>query len=120
LGADHETLFPARIVAGGHPPTSTAVELDHDTGHRRTFIVDNHGEPPRDRVDWGGRGDLNPQPPEPQSGALPLSYGHRGRQHCSTHHPRPQGRRTPVTTVGRETRHAECPAISYQLMRLRS
>ncbi len=25
---------------------------------------------------WGDRGDLNPQPPDPQSGALPLSYGH--------------------------------------------
>ncbi len=26
---------------------------------------------------WGGRGDLNPRPPEPQSGALTkLSYGH--------------------------------------------
>jgi hypothetical protein len=28
---------------------------------------------------WGGRRDLNPQQPEPQSGALPLSYGHH---HC--------------------------------------
>ena len=25
---------------------------------------------------WGGRRDLNPQQPEPQSGALPLSYDH--------------------------------------------
>src|SRR5437762_14280865 len=25
---------------------------------------------------WGGRRDSNPQQPEPQSGALPLSYGH--------------------------------------------
>jgi hypothetical protein len=25
----------------------------------------------------GGRRDSNPQQPEPQSGALPLSYGHR-------------------------------------------
>lgn len=25
---------------------------------------------------WGERWDLNPQPPEPQSGALPLSYVH--------------------------------------------
>src|SRR5213593_674735 len=28
---------------------------------------------------WGGRRDSNPQQPEPQSGALPLSYGHH---HC--------------------------------------
>jgi hypothetical protein len=26
---------------------------------------------------WGGRRDSNPQQPEPQSGALPLSYGHQ-------------------------------------------
>ena len=26
---------------------------------------------------WGGRRDSNPQQPEPQSGALPLSYDHR-------------------------------------------
>jgi hypothetical protein len=26
---------------------------------------------------WGGRRGSNPQQPEPQSGALPLSYGHR-------------------------------------------
>jgi hypothetical protein len=25
---------------------------------------------------WGGRRDSNPQQPEPQSGALPLSYDH--------------------------------------------
>jgi hypothetical protein len=25
---------------------------------------------------WGGRRDSNPQQPEPQSGALPLNYGH--------------------------------------------
>jgi hypothetical protein len=29
---------------------------------------------------WGDRRDSNPQQPEPQSGALPLSYGHRNRQ----------------------------------------
>ena len=28
-------------------------------------------------ADWGGRRDSNPQQPEPQSGALPLSYDHR-------------------------------------------
>ena len=28
-------------------------------------------------VKWGGRRDSNPQHPEPQSGALPLSYDHR-------------------------------------------
>ena len=27
---------------------------------------------------WGGRWESNPQPPEPQSGALPLSYAHHG------------------------------------------
>ena len=26
---------------------------------------------------WGGRRDSNPQQPEPQSGALPLSYDHQ-------------------------------------------
>src|SRR5437773_10095488 len=26
---------------------------------------------------WGGQRDSNPQQPEPQSGALPLSYDHR-------------------------------------------
>ena len=26
---------------------------------------------------WGDRRDSNPQQPEPQSGALPLSYGHQ-------------------------------------------
>ena len=26
--------------------------------------------------EWGERRDLNPRPPEPQSGALPLSYAH--------------------------------------------
>lgn len=31
----------------------------------------------RAREGWGGRRDLNPQQPEPQSGALPLSYGHQ-------------------------------------------
>ena len=28
------------------------------------------------RTKWGDRRDSNPQQPEPQSGALPLSYGH--------------------------------------------
>ena len=28
---------------------------------------------------WGDRRDSNPQQPEPQSGALPLSYGHHAR-----------------------------------------
>ena len=28
---------------------------------------------------WGGLRDSNPQQPEPQSGALPLSYGHHFR-----------------------------------------
>ena len=37
---------------------------------------------------WGERRDLNPRPPEPQSGALPLSYAHhtqrsRGQEHSS-------------------------------------
>ncbi len=27
-------------------------------------------------IKWGGQRDSNPQQPEPQSGALPLSYGH--------------------------------------------
>jgi hypothetical protein len=30
-----------------------------------------------ERKGWGGRRDSNPQHPEPQSGALPLSYGHQ-------------------------------------------
>jgi len=34
---------------------------------------------------WGDRRDSNPQQPEPQSGALPLSYGHHTWQ-------RPAGR----------------------------
>lgn len=29
---------------------------------------------------WGGQRDSNPQHPEPQSGALPLSYDHRPRE----------------------------------------
>src|SRR6266576_2081406 len=36
-------------------------------------LVTNHYSPSRKK---GGRRDSNPQPPEPQSGALPLSYGH--------------------------------------------
>src|SRR4051794_23793300 len=31
---------------------------------------------PEEFLDTGGRRDSNPQQPEPQSGALPLSYGH--------------------------------------------
>lgn len=32
-----------------------------------------------EREGWGDRRDSNPQQPEPQSGALPLSYGHHHR-----------------------------------------
>ena len=32
--------------------------------------------PRRAKRKWGERGDSNPQPPDPQSGALPLSYVH--------------------------------------------
>jgi hypothetical protein len=31
---------------------------------------------------WGGRWESNPQPPEPQSGALPLSYAHHTDLRC--------------------------------------
>ena len=31
---------------------------------------------PENKKSWGGRRDSNPQQPEPQSGALPLSYDH--------------------------------------------
>lgn len=47
LSAHDEPLFPAGVVAGGDPPAGAAVELYHYTGHRRTFIVDNHGDPHR-------------------------------------------------------------------------
>ena len=33
-------------------------------------------ENPKSKMRWGGRRDSNPQQPEPQSGALPLSYDH--------------------------------------------
>lgn len=33
--------------------------------------------PPKEAARPGGRRDSNPQQPEPQSGALPLSYDHR-------------------------------------------
>src|SRR5439155_24341045 len=39
-------------------------------------LVTNHYSPSRKK---GGRRDSNPQQPEPQSGALPLSYGHHRR-----------------------------------------
>src|SRR6184192_3395196 len=29
------------------------------------------------KIKWGGQRDSNPQQPEPQSGALPLSYDHQ-------------------------------------------
>src|SRR5476651_1256288 len=32
---------------------------------------------PKSKMEWGGRRDSNPQQPESQSGALPLSYGHQ-------------------------------------------
>jgi hypothetical protein len=36
------------------------------------------------RREWGGRRDLNPRQPDPQSGALTgLSYGHHTGQHTS-------------------------------------
>src|SRR5712691_6377340 len=31
----------------------------------------------KSKMEWGGRRDSNPQQPEPQSGALPLSYDHQ-------------------------------------------
>ncbi|MEY5016160.1 MAG: hypothetical protein RIS92_2518 [Verrucomicrobiota bacterium] len=42
------------------------------------FVVDEvNRRPLRERWGWGDRRDSNPQQPESQSGALPLSYGHQ-------------------------------------------
>jgi hypothetical protein len=38
---------------------------------------------------WGGRRDSNPQQPEPQSGALPLSYGHHNSSETESRIPIP-------------------------------
>src|SRR4029077_16938754 len=38
---------------------------------------------------WGGRRDSNPQQPEPQSGALPLSYGHHNLSETESRIPVP-------------------------------
>lgn len=46
LGADDKALFPSGIITRGYPSTEPAVELDDETGHRWTFIVDDHGAPP--------------------------------------------------------------------------
>src|SRR5213592_4532864 len=45
---------------------------------RREFSIWEEGTSPiaNRKSIWGGRRDSNPQQPEPQSGALPLSYGH--------------------------------------------
>jgi len=48
------------------------------------------GERCYDKVGWGDQRDSNPQPPEPQSGALTkLSYGHRGWTPCYQNAPAP-------------------------------
>src|SRR5437870_5456148 len=45
---------------------------------RREFSIWEEGTSPiaNRKSIWGGRRDSNPQQPEPQSGALPLSYDH--------------------------------------------
>src|SRR5947209_17171176 len=45
---------------------------------RREFSIWEEGTSPTANLKsiWGGRRDSNPQQPEPQSGALPLSYDH--------------------------------------------
>jgi hypothetical protein len=40
--------------------------------HRNRTKIHN----PKSKMEMGGRRDSNPQQPEPQSGALPLSYDH--------------------------------------------
>ena len=56
------------------PPDHSSSSLMDFCAQRAASIgttAEKHGS------SWGGQRDSNPQQPEPQSGALPLSYGHR-------------------------------------------
>jgi serine/threonine protein kinase len=53
------------------------------TWPKRPFYGKNHTHSEPDGG-WGDRRDSNPQQPEPQSGALPLSYDHQPRAQSST------------------------------------
>ena len=55
---------------------------------------------------WGGQRDSNPQQPEPQSGALPLSYGHRLEREIVMSRDLPNQTRQPAGTLWAVTRIA--------------
>src|SRR6185437_4734454 len=64
-----QRLFSKHIRFRLHPSPSSSRNPNR--------FIKEHLKGIPNREGWGGRRDSNPQQPEPQSGALPLSYGHQ-------------------------------------------
>src|SRR5713226_52391 len=62
--------FLPSLLVGSAPPTL----LGHRSRHCHGIITPTagHGRPYNSLKHWGGRRELNPQPSEPQSDALPI------------------------------------------------
>src|SRR5216683_5465036 len=62
--------FLPSLLVGSAPPTL----LGHRSRHCHGIIslTTGHGRPYNSLKHWGGRRELNPQPSEPQSDALPI------------------------------------------------